>query len=131
MNNITVEKIKESINWLINEHEGCCHYYLDTIDNNNYAIVIGWEDGYDEDSDDPCAYGTYRIAAKVAYQPSNSIMQCDYEIDWTMPYDEETNEVYDTSVVLSLDDNYLEGTLSWLKKEAKIIIENKRGEKYV
>jgi len=27
-------------------------------------------------------------------------MQCDYDIDWIMPYDEETSEVFDTDEVV-------------------------------
>lgn len=25
------------------------------------------------------------VHAKIAYQPTNSLLQCDYDVDWTMP----------------------------------------------
>ena len=53
------------------------------------------------------------MAAKVAYQPHNSIMQCDYDVDWTMPYDEETGDVWDTDITVYLNDNHKE-TIDWL-----------------
>ena len=37
---------------------------------------------------------------KFAYQPRTSLMQ-EYDIDWLMPYDEETNEVDDTEIPIS------------------------------
>ena len=71
--------------------EGTYHWYLSTDDKgNDWAIVMSYMD-YDDD-------GNESLYAKLAYQPSNSIMQCDYDIDWLMPYDEETGELYDTEL---------------------------------
>ena len=56
------------------------------------------------------------MCAKVAYQPYNSIMQCDYDIDWVMPYDKNTNEVWDTSTTVYLIDNH-KATLNWLLEQ--------------
>ena len=95
---------------------GTYHWYLDSDDKNDWAIVLGWSNGFDEpDFTDPCIDGTWQICAKLAYQPSNSIMQCDYDIDWLMPYDEETMEVDDNEVSIYSDTN-LEETVDWLLK---------------
>ena len=78
---------------------GTYHWILGTDENNNdWAIVLGWHDGFDAEEQDDCMDGTWRLCAKLAYQPNNSIMQCDYDVDWLMPYDEESGEVDDNEV---------------------------------
>ena len=95
---------------------GTYHWTLNVDDNGKkWAIVLGWADGYEEDEEDDCMDGTYRLCAKLAYQPVNSMMQCDYDIDWLIPYDEETGEVDDTEVSIYPNDN-LEEIICWLLK---------------
>ena len=43
--------------------------------------------------------GKYEHYAKIAYQPTNSLMQ-EYDIDWIMPYDEKGN-VEDTEIQIT------------------------------
>lgn len=94
---------------------GTYYWRLGSDDKNDWAIVLGWADGFEEDSNDPCMSGTWRICAKLAYQPWNSIMQCDYDIDWFMPYDEETMEVDDNEVSIYPDTD-LGDVIDWLLK---------------
>lgn len=90
----------------VNHFNGTYHWHLDTDDNgNDWAIVMAYMD-YDGD-------GNEKLYAKMAYQPSNSIMQCDYDIDWLMPYDNETGEVWDTEVAVYSAD-YAEEIVNWL-----------------
>lgn len=37
--------LKESIDWLVKEDQGCCHYNFDE----NFALYVGWSGGYDMD----------------------------------------------------------------------------------
>ena len=67
--------------------------YVDEF-NNIWAIVMAWWD-YDGN-------GKYEMYGKVAYQPTNSLMQ-EYGIDWLMPYDEEFGDVRDTQTSLSTE----------------------------
>lgn len=93
---------------------GTYHWNLDTDRNNNdWAIVLGWSDGFESNPDDPCTDGTYRLCAKLAYQPNNSMLQCDYDVDWLMPYDEETSEVDDTEISIYPGTD-LKETVDWL-----------------
>ena len=87
---------------------GTYHWHLDTDDNgNDWAIVMAYMD-YNGD-------GNEKLYAKLAYQPSNSIMQCDYDVDWLMPYDETTGEEWDTEqMVYSAE--YAEELVNWLLK---------------
>jgi len=76
------------------QKEGTYHWTLPIDDdNNNWAIVLGYSDGFDETEQDDFTDGSWRLCAKLAYQSKKSIMQCDYDIDWLMPYDELTGEV--------------------------------------
>lgn len=81
--------------------------------NNDWAIVLGWADGFDAEENDDCTDGTWRLCVKLAYQPCNSLMQCDYDWDWTMPYDEESGEVDDTEVSIYPNTDLAE-TIEWL-----------------
>lgn len=93
---------------------GTYHWILGRDDNDNdWAIVLGWADGFEADEDDDCMDGTWRLCVKLAYQPWNSLMQCDYDIDWVMPYDEESGEVDNTEVAIYMDTN-IEETINWL-----------------
>lgn len=93
---------------------GTYFWWLDKDDKgNNWAIVLGWSDGFDESETDDCADGTWRLCVMLAYQPWNSIMQCDYDVDWTMPYDEESGEVDDTEVSIYPDTD-LADAIDWL-----------------
>lgn len=86
-------------------YDGTYHWYLNTDDrSNDWAIVMSYMD-YDGD-------GNERLYAKVAYQPSNSIMQCDYDIDWIMPYDYNTDDVWDTEI--SISSNTAKADIEWL-----------------
>ena len=109
-----IKSFTNAVKEMTQHKEGCYHWWLGTDNNgNNWAIVLGWKDGYEEDDSDELSDGTWHLAAKVAYQPHNSIMQCDYDVDWTMPYDKETGDVWDTDTTVYLHDNHKE-TIDWL-----------------
>lgn len=108
-----LESFIKAVNEMAQHKQGCCYWWLDTDYNgNNWAIVLGWQDGYEEDDTDELSDKTWHLAAKVAYQPRNSIMQCDYDIDWIMPYDKD-GDVWDTSTTIYINDNHKE-TVDWL-----------------
>lgn len=97
-------------------HDGTYHWHLSTDDNgNDWAIVLGWQDGYEPDEADDCLDGTWRLCAKLAYQSNKSIMQCDYDIDWLLPYNEETMEV-DNNELSIYPETDLEDVINWLLK---------------
>lgn len=71
-------------------------------DKNTYACVMCWCDkdnaeyfGYEDEAD--------FVLAKIAFCPDNSAMN-EYDIDWMMPYDEETGEVWNTELQISSSD---------------------------
>lgn len=69
--------------------------------NNLLGIVCGWSEGFDEEETQLWnVRGSRRIYMKFAIIPNNSIMR-EYDIDWLMPYDEETGETDDTEIPIS------------------------------
>lgn len=99
---IKAKEIKQAVDFLLKEKEGCYFKPL-KIDNGNnkWGIVIGWGAGFDEQEKTSFSDGEYRICSKIAY--NDSALQCDYDIDFVMPYDKETGEVYDTDTELGTD----------------------------
>ena len=73
------------------DHCGTWRVPLGRIGKNRWAIVVAWMD-YDGEN-------KWRLFGKVAYQPINSIMQCDYDVDWFMPTTND-GEVDDTEVAI-------------------------------
>lgn len=62
---------------------GTWHFVLANADNIYYAMCLGWRDD-----------GT--LGAKIACQPRNSLMSCDYDWDWMMPVMDDEGGVWDT-----------------------------------
>lgn len=87
---------------------GTWYIELDVINGNRWAIALSWMD-FDNTNE-------YKLYAKVAYQTINSIMQCDYDIDWTIPYDEGSGYVNDTEIWIR-DKKFDEDYADWLLEE--------------
>jgi hypothetical protein len=95
--------VKESVEWLIENQEGCCRYQLD----DHLAIFVGWSGGYGKEErsdiiqakDDP----DWGINAGVKVWTSD-YMQTDF--DWiNFPY-EENGDVWDMCLGISPNANY-------------------------
>ena len=105
------KQLKEAADYLADHKEqgGCYHFNTVKMDdkgiNKNVSIVLGWQDGYDKEDDNYYSNG-YRLCVKVGYQPVNSMMQCDYDVDFNQVYDKETGDVYDTEISLYPDSDF-------------------------
>lgn len=99
-----------------NHSNGTYWWYLSTDENDNdWAIVLGWSDGFGEPNEiDDCVKENCRLCVKLAYQPCKSLMR-EYDIDWTMPYNEETGEVDDNEISIYPDTD-LKGIIDELLK---------------
>ena len=99
---IKAEEIKQTVDFLLKEKQGCYFKQLGTDKyDRKWGIVIGWCAGFDEEEKSLTSDKKYRICTKIAY--NNNALQCDYDVDFTMPYNEETDEVYDTDTELGTD----------------------------
>jgi hypothetical protein len=110
--------IKESVEWLIENQEGCCRYQL----NDHLAIFVGWSGGYGKEprndviqAKDDSDWGI-NVGIKVW---TSDYMQTDF--DWlNFPY-EEDGDVWDMSlgVAPNADYEYLAKSMLEWYNEAK------------
>ena len=91
---ITGKFVKEDVEWLKANDCGCCHFHLTDTDNYRMHICIGWHDMGDGPKEDN--YHHWVIAWKIGMETFNNGMQTDFDIDFLMPYDEKSGDVYDT-----------------------------------
>lgn len=75
-----------------------------------WALVLAWCDDFDDEGQSDFIRGTYRICGKIAY--NNSYMK-EYDMDWLMPYDEETGEVNDTETSIGGYDQIPSAVTYW------------------
>lgn len=97
--------VKESVEWLIEEQQGCCTYKLD----DHLAVCVGWSEGYgDEKREDVIqAKDSFDWGINVGIKVwTSDYMQTDF--DWlNFPY-EENGDVWDMSLSVEPNDNYEE-----------------------
>lgn len=91
--------IKESVEWLIENQEGCCHYRLD----DHLAICVGWSAGYGKEKRNDVIQALdnpdFAINAGIKVWTSDSAMLTDY--DWiNFPY-EKDGDVWDMDCSIS------------------------------
>lgn len=103
MKNKIAKFVKESVEWLIEEQQGCCTYKLD----DHLAVCVGWSDGYGEEERDDVIQAKndpdFGINAGIKVWTSDS-MRTDY--DWiNFPY-YENGDVLDMGFSIEPNDNY-------------------------
>lgn len=98
-----VEFFIKSANTERENEDGCTYWWtLDYVDDKQFAIVMGWQQVDDD----------YELCMKLAYLPMNSLMS-EYDIDWIMPYDEDTGQVDDTNSEIG-DEQDIANTIDYL-----------------
>lgn len=106
---LTGKMVRNWNEWLRVEGEGCCSLCFDSTDKYIYCVCMGWRlVDIDDGPGVPVVVGNctmptnkshqeWRIYWKIGRQTRNNIMQCDFDIDFEMPFDPETGYVDDTS----------------------------------
>lgn len=107
--------------WDNRDEGGCYHwpiYYEE--DGKEWDVVLGWDEGYDEDPniyyENGCA-----ICASVRYQTAHNAMQTDLNIDFLMPCNED-GDCWDADVTVSRDENF-NALAKYLLDEGKKMVE--------
>lgn len=103
LRDVTGKFVKESVEWLEKEQMGCCSVCFATDDTYNYAVCIGWHDSGDG----------WVVAWKIGRQTTNNVMQCDFDVDFEMPYGDESGDVDDTLETIEVTGGKPVGYRSW------------------
>ena len=98
------EFLAESVEWLIEEQVGCCHYKLD----DHLAVCVGWSAGYGNKKRDDVIQGMdepdFGIDVGLKVWTSDALMLTDY--DWiNFPYKED-GDVLDMGLSVSPNADY-------------------------
>ena len=119
---ITAKDFKEAVDSLNNGYT-CWHKMLGRTDEGTeLCFVIGWsEAGYDEDDAKQNGYydNGYTICSKIACQSRYNGSQSDFDGDFTMPYDKETGDVWDTSTMVSNNESDWESDAKSYNEDAQ------------
>jgi hypothetical protein len=122
MRNKIIKFVKESVEWLQEEQEGCCTYKLD----DHLAICVGWSAGYGEQEQDYViqAKDNFDFGINVGIKVwTSDYMRTDY--DWiNFPYYED-GDVLDMGVSIAPNDNYeliVNDLLKWYDKVKDLIL---------
>lgn len=99
--------LKSWIDWLKKENEGCCHKKIGDTNKHEIDIVVGW---HKNDNDE------WSIHWKIGQQSFNNCMQCDFDIDFDMPYFS-NGEVINTCTEIIIPDGK---RFAWNKLAAEI-----------
>lgn len=113
---VTGKFVKESVKWLEKEQMGCCSICFATDDKYNYAVCIGWHDSGDD----------WVFAWKIGRQTTNNIMQSDLDVDFDMPYSNESGDVDDTLETIEVVKGKPVGYRSWADLAARMRKEDRR-----
>lgn len=113
LKDVTGKWLRESFTWLVKEQAGCCSICFATNDTHNYAVCVGWHSYDDERQPDGTLKEIWEVAWKIGRQTTNNAMQCDFDVDFEMPYDRETGDVDDTCETIVVRGGKPDGYKSW------------------
>lgn len=110
----TREDFKKAIEKMASgDIDGCMWLDMARLDDGRtLCLVLGWQDGYDvgEKYQQKVGDTLYTLCAKIAVNIDD--LQCDYDVDWFMPWNED-GDVIDTDMAIDSD-----GDFDWYEHEA-------------
>lgn len=105
--NKLVIEAKKAIRWEKRHLDGTSFIKVATLpDGRDLCLVFGQRSDYDkgEDYQENVEGTIYTLCCKLAVNIDD--LQCDYEMDWYMPSDKRTGEIWDTENPVSDNDDY-------------------------
>ena len=77
LSTVTEEWLRDSVQSLLDDNCTCCYVTFDKSANHRISVCVGWA-RYEENQ--------WKVAWKIGWQKFDNIMQCDFDIDFEMPY---------------------------------------------
>ena len=87
--------LKEWVEGLRKDGLGCCHRAVGDTAEHEVDICVGWHNYGDGPKEKD--YANWKVCWKIGWQTFNNGMQCDFDLDFDMPWPcNEYDDVYDT-----------------------------------
>lgn len=104
---LTTEQYKSCIKTAVENPDGTTYVSMGKLeDGRDLCLVFSYEEGYGRDTEHYHQIhenGTiYTLCAKLAVNVDD--LQCDFSVDWRMPWDKITGDVYDTCMAVHKGD---------------------------
>ena len=127
MSKLDKKSIQEKVEW-VKKNDGVAWFNMGWLpDGRELALVIGWGEGYEKDKNliqEKSGDTLYTTCSKLAVNIDD--LQCDYGMDWYMPSDKETGDIWDSDMAVPSDYNI---DVKWYEQESKAMLEAfKKGE---
>lgn len=116
LRDVTGKFARESVEWLRGQSNGCCSICFATDDRYNYAVCVGWH----------YTGSNWVVAWKIGRQTTNNVMQSDFDIDFEMPYSDESGDVDDTLEKIEVFGGNPIGYRSWAGLASRMRVEASR-----
>ena len=103
---VTGKVVRGWYKWLCEQDMGCCSIWYESTDKYRYCVCVGWHnlgDGPKEKN-----YDHWVVAWKIGRQTHNNVMQCDFDVDFEMPFVTEEMAKADKSLCEGDVDNTIE-----------------------
>ena len=119
---IDAKTLKGFVECLKKEDCGCCHFKVCDTETREIDICVGWHNYGDGPKEN--GYDNWKICWKIGMQKFNNGMHTDLDIDFDMPYDPVSGEVFDTLEVIDCRSNLNEyGELAaWINHRARAAV---------
>lgn len=108
LNKVTGDDLKNDYDWLEKHGCGCCFHYICDSHTQHLYHLMGWHDNGEN----------FEIAVKIGMQHFSAPSQSDFDFDFIIPYNERTEEMYDTLRIVDENEDW-DALAEYLNNEAE------------
>lgn len=108
---VTGEDLKKDYEWLEEHGCGCCFHYICDSHIHHLYHLMGWHDNGEN----------FEIAVRIGMQWFSTPSQSDFDFDFIIPYNERTEEMYDTIRIVDKNEDW-NALAEYLNSEAEKVV---------
>jgi hypothetical protein len=105
---VSGDELKSDYEWLKKHGCGCCFHHICDSHTKNMYHLMGWHDNGEN----------FVIAVKIGMQHFSAPSQSDFDFDFIIPFNERTEEMYDTLRVVDENEDW-NALAEYLNNEAE------------